>query len=735
MKLVIAEKPSVARTIAKIIGANKKQDGYLYGNGYVVSWCVGHLVGLANPDEYDEKYSKWKYEDLPIIPDEWTFVLNPGTEKQYRILERLMTSDKTDSIVVATDAGREGELIFRLVYNMVGSNKPFERLWISSMEDSAIKEGFDNLKKGTDYDRLYESAIARAKADWLVGMNGTRLFTTLYYSKLTIGRVQTPTLAMIAERDYKINNFAQDKFYHIELDLGEFKVKSERLEKEADAKSLMEFCQGKKAIISQAKKENKKNKPPLLFDLTTLQREANRMFSYTAKQTLDYTQNLYEKKLVTYPRTDSRYITDDMQETVKELVHIIDADAKANIKRITNNKKVTDHHAIIPTKYSLSTNLSALTKQERAVYELIKTKLMAATSTDYKYEQVTIVAKVEDKKFKASGKTELDLGFKKIENDFKARLGMKKDSKAKTESTLPKISKNDEYEIVAMNQTEGITSPPKHFTEDTLLSAMEKAGSEELDKSLDTEKKGLGTPATRAGIIEKLLKVGYIERQKKNLLVTEKGESLVKVVPDNLKSAKKTSEWENILTEISTGDKDSAEFMGDIEKEVVELVKEYPSKKVSIAFRSPNDKREVVGKCPRCTSPIYESEKNYYCGNRDCNFSIWKNDRFFESKKKELTKPMVKALLEKGRIKCANLYSEKKDKYYEAYVYLVDTGKYVNYKLVFFKSKTADEGNIKEKKGVKTKKNINSNENNIEDEKIEINNDDSNKEAENQGQK
>lgn len=724
MKLVIAEKPSVARNIAKIIGANKKQEGYLYGNNYIVSWCVGHLVGLANPDEYDSKYSKWRYEDLPIIPEEWTFNLNPGTEKQFSLLDKMINSDKVNSIVVATDAGREGELIFRLVYNMTGSNKPFERLWISSMEDSAIREGFENLKPGHDYDRLYDSALSRAKADWIVGMNGTRLFTTMYNSILTVGRVQTPTLAMIAERDYKIDNFIQDKFYHIELTLGgnqttsatdskpTFTVKSEKFDNESEAEKLMKFCDGKKANITKVKKKVKRNKPPLLFDLTTLQREANRLFGFTAKQTLDCTQNLYEKKIVTYPRTDSRYITEDVQDTLTYIVKSINPEAKVNTKRVTNSSKVTDHHAIIPTRESVNKNISSLPKNERYVFELIKMKIQSATNKDYAYEQVTVIAKVENVEFKALGRTDLELGFKKIEDDFKAKVRYNKSSNKSNDNSLPVIKKGEIYDILNIEKKDGLSSPPKHFTEDTLLSAMERAGNEDLDKSLDTEKKGLGTPATRAGIIEKLLKVGYVKRDKKNLLVTDKGTSLIEVIPENLKSAQRTAHWENTLTEISKGSVNSDEFISDIEKEIKELVVEVPKNKKNVVFKNERkysknkgnksrengrnskheDTRVSLGKCPRCGSPVYESDKVFYCDNRECEFAMFKSDNFFEKKKKKLTKTMAKAFLSKGRVDVKKLYSEKKDTYYDATVVLEDTGKWVNYKLEFNNSNQNNAG-------------------------------------------
>lgn len=681
MKLVVAEKPSVAMSIAKVIGANEKQNGYLVGNGYMVSWCIGHLVSLAKPEDYDERYTKWQREDLPILPENWLFTINEGTKKQFKLLEKLMKSDEVKSIIEATDSGREGELIFRLVYNKSGTNKPFERLWISSMEDGAIKTGFENLNAGKLYEPLYQSALARSKADWLVGLNATRLFTTVYHNKLSVGRVQTPTLAMIVERDMKIETFVKEKFYHVELDLGEFKVKSERINTVEEADNLVEFCRGKKAIITEVKKDLRRQKPPKLFDLTSLQREANRLFGYTAKQTLDYTQSLYEKKLVTYPRTDSRFITQDMMESVSSLISALtEQTASLDINRIIDDKKVTDHHAIIPTSQSLTIKDTEVPKNEWNILQLIQTKLLAAVSLDYVFEEIAVKAQVEEKNFGANTKIPVEMGFKKVEDSFKRSMDIKIEDEPKTNSMLMKLVENTVFDIDGVEKEEGMTTPPKAFTEDTLLSAMEKAGIEELDESLEIEKQGLGTPATRAAIIEKLISTGYIVRKKKNLISTDKGQELIRIVPDQLKSAELTAQWENKLTEIAVGKRDADTFLLEIQNEVQDLVKAYDSVEETGLFKQ---EKEVIGKCPRCSTDVYEGMKNFYCANDQCKFSMWKEDRFFTGKKKTLTKKMATTLLSKGKVKVTKLYSEQKDKYYDAVVVLDDTGTWVNYKLEF----------------------------------------------------
>jgi DNA topoisomerase-3 len=682
MKLVIAEKPSVARAIAGVLGANEKKEGYLIGNGYMVSWCIGHLVSLATPEEYDQKYLSWQYKDLPISPSKWRFSVNKKTEKQYRILEKLIKQEQVTSLVEATDSGREGELIFRLLYDNVGVQKPFERLWISSMEDSAIKLGFDQLKSGTDYENLYQSAISRAKADWIVGLNATRLFTTTYNSKLTVGRVQTPTLAMIADRDEKIKHFQKQKYYYVHLDLGDFIVKSSRLDLLDDAEQLIRFCSGKNAVVKDVIKDLKKKKPPKLYDLTTLQREANRYYGYTAQQTLEYAQSLYEKKLITYPRTDSCFITVDMEDSARALIDGFGGLESPNITRIINDEKVSDHHAIIPTKSSMNLKKDQIPSSEATIFNLIKMKLIAAVGLDFIYEEILVNVDVEGKEFSAKEIVLIELGFKKVEDDLKKFLGQKLDETGKESMALKKLKENDAFSIQSVEQLEGWTSPPKYFTEDTLLSAMERAGVEELDEALDVEKKGLGTPATRASIIEKLIHIGYVERKIKNLMVTDKGTELIKIVPDRIKSTQLTAQWENRLTEIANGNDSADQFIQEIQNEISELVASYIDFKDSTLFRST---KESIGNCPRCLSEVYEGNKNFYCSNKVCEFSMWKEDKFFTGKKKKLSKAMAIALLTKGKIKVKNLYSEKKDTNYDATVILKDTGTWVNYQLEFDK--------------------------------------------------
>lgn len=681
MKLVIAEKPSVARTIASVLGASEKKDGYIQGNGYIITWCIGHLVALAPPKIYDEKYDKWRYEDLPILPLSWKLQVKEKTKKQYKVIEKLMKDERVNSIIEATDAGREGELIFRLVYDNASCDKPYERLWISSMEDSAIKAGFDDLHQGKNYQNLYQAAMARSQADWIVGLNATRLFTTVYNTKLSVGRVQTPTLSMIVERDLEIKNFKKEKFYHVLLNLGEFTVKSKRLNDLKEANDLTLHCEGQTAMITDVLPEIRKNKAPKLFDLTTLQREANRYYGYTAKQTLDYAQSLYEKKFITYPRTDSRFITADMSETVQDIIDKIGVVDMPNVNRLINDAKVSDHHAVIPTFSSLKVDEGKVPSTELKILNLIKMKLLTAVSLDYVYEEVSVVADVNQNEFKAMEKTCIEIGYKTVEDEFKKTLSDKAKLEADAnEVKLIKIDKGDTYDIKGIKKTDHITSPPKHYTEDTLLSAMERAGVEELDESLDTEKKGLGTPATRASIIERLIQVAYIERKKKNIISTSKGNELIKIVPERIKSPTLTAEWENRLTEIASGTFSAEQFMNDIKLEMKELVSAYTEVKDFNTFETT---REVIGSCPRCQTEVYESKTNFYCSSDDCNFNMWKEDKFFKLKKKKITKAIAKALLAKGKTKVKGLYSEKKDKTYDATIVLNDTGTWVNYKLEF----------------------------------------------------
>ena len=566
MKLVIAEKPSVAISIAKVIGANKKKDGYYEGNGYRVSWCVGHLIQMANPDAYDEKYAKWNMADLPIIPSDYKYEVAKATKKQFNILKKLMNDKEVDTVINACDAGREGESIFRLVYNQVNCKKKMKRLWISSMEDNAIKEGFDNLKDGKDYDNLFESAQARAVADWLVGMNISRLYSCLYQQNYSVGRVQTPTLAMIVKRDDEIANFKKEKYYTVELSTNGFTLSTDRIDDEIAAEQLISLV-GDKIEITDIIQKEKITKPDLPFDLTTLQRECNKFFGYSAKQTLDYAQSLYEKKLITYPRTDSRCLTEDMiVSTVNNILGKNDFDTE-RIKVVFDSKKVTDHHAIIPTVSSLSEGLSGIPESEAKVYRLISNKLHASVGYPLIENTTKIVASFDGFEFTSSGKVIKDEGFSKYLKEYK--------SKKNEDIELPDVKVGDVFEVENKEIKEKFTQPQKHFTEDTLLKAMEIAGNDALEKDAEVERKGLGTPATRAGIIENLIFKGFVERDKKNLIATHKGISLVTIVADSFKSAETTAKWEMELTEIAQGKTSKEEFLKDIESEIQEAVLKY----------------------------------------------------------------------------------------------------------------------------------------------------------------
>jgi len=566
MKLVIAEKPSVAISIAKVIGANKKKDGYYEGNGYRVSWCVGHLIQMANPDAYDEKYAKWNMADLPIIPSDYKYEVAKATKKQFNILKKLMNDKEVDTVINACDAGREGESIFRLVYNQVNCKKKMKRLWISSMEDSAIKEGFDNLTDGKDYDNLFESAQARAIADWLVGMNISRLYSCLYQQNYSVGRVQTPTLYMIVKRDDEISNFKKEKYYTVELSMNGFTLSTDKIGDEITAEQLINLI-GDNIEITDVIQKEKITKSDLPFDLTTLQRECNKFFGYSAKQTLDYAQSLYEKKLITYPRTDSRCLTEDMiVSTVNNILGKNDFDTE-RIKVVFDSKKVTDHHAIIPTVSSLSEDLSGIPESEAKVYRLISNKLHASVGYPLIENTTKIVASFDGFEFTSSGKVIKDEGFSKYLKEYK--------SKKSEDAVLPDVSIGDVLSIENKEIKEKFTQPPKHFTEDTLLKSMEIAGNEALEKGVEVERKGLGTPATRAGIIENLIYKGFVERDKKNLIATHKGISLVTIVSDTFKSAETTAKWEMELADIAKGKSSKEKFLKDIESEIQEAVLKY----------------------------------------------------------------------------------------------------------------------------------------------------------------
>ena len=683
-QLVIAEKPSVARSIAAVIGATEKQTGYWQGGGYLVSWCIGHLVSFAEAGQYDEKYCKWKYEDLPILPQPWQFIVPDEKKQQFEVLRALLNRPDVDSVTAAADAGREGELIFRFVYQMAGCTKPVKRLWVSSMEDAAIREGFANLRPDSDYDALYQSALCRAKADWLVGINATRLFSVLYHKTLTVGRVQTPTLKMLVDRDAKILRFQKEKYYTVGIQSGSLKAGSGRIASMDEADTLRKACAGASAICSSVKREKKTEQPPKLYDLTTLQREANRLFGFTAKQTLDYAQQLYEKKLLTYPRTDSQYLTEDMGQTAQHLVFDLlellpfaqELALTPEVGRILNSKKVSDHHAIIPTSEFVKQGFTGLAESECKLMNLVCAKLLCAVAALHEYETVTAVFSCAGNEFTAKGKTVLVPGWKEIDQRFRATL--KADTEEEVLNALPELAEGQNFSVTT-DISEHFTSPPKAYTEDTLLSAMERAGAEDMPE--EAERKGLGTPATRAAILEKLVQMGFAQRKGKQLVPTKDGINLAVVLPESLTSPALTAEWENRLTEIAKGNADPDEFMAEIETQVRQLVKTYSciSADKQNLFQS---ERVIIGKCPRCGENVYEGKKNFYCGNRGCQFVMWKNDRFFEQRKKAFTPKIAAALLKNGKAKVKGLYSEKTGKTYDATVLLADTGgKYVNYRV------------------------------------------------------
>ena len=689
MILVIAEKPSVGAAIGKVLGASSRKDGCLEGNNYIVSWCVGHLVGLADASSYDERFAKWRYSDLPIVPDEWLFEVPKDKQKQFKVLRDLMLDKRVTELVCATDAGREGELIFRLVYKKAGCTKPFKRLWISSLEDSAIREGFAHLRGSGEYDRLYEAALARSKADWIVGINGTRLFSTLYHKKLVVGRVQTPTLAMLVEREGKITTFHKEKYFNVHISKDSLTADMEKVKTEDEAKAIAAACNKKQAVVSSLKKETKTVNPPKLYDLTTLQREANRYYGFTAQQTLDLVQSLYEKKLLTYPRTDSQFITEDMESTARQVIGIVSRKLplfegiahKPDIGRITNNAKVTDHHAIIPTVQLENQDLTELPESEQKIIRLIAMRLLSATGEKHIYDETSVTLTCEGYEFKAKGKTVVQDGWKAIERCFKETLKSKE--KDEPERSLPSLNEKDILSSVDASVTEHYTSPPKPYTEDSLLSAMETAGNAEFDD--DTEKKGLGTPATRAGIIEKLVKGGFVERKGKSLVPTKDGNNLVCVLPEQITSPSMTAEWENTLMQIERGNADADKFLSGIVGMTSDLVKAYPFLSDAEANRFDTG-RESIGKCPRCGSPVYVGKGNYYCSNKECSFCMWEDNKFFSSKKKKLTKKIAAELLDKGWCRVTGLYTPKRPQLYDAVIRLDDTGgKYVSFKMEFDK--------------------------------------------------
>ena len=672
MKLIITEKPSVAQSIALVLGAKSRKDGYLEGAGYIVSWCLGHLFELARAESYGEKYAKWKREDLPIIPAKWQFVLSKGKEERFAILRELMLRTDVTEVVSACDAGREGELIFRTVYYMAGCTKPMKRLWISSMEDETIRNGFATLKPGNYYDGLYNAALCRAKADWIVGINATRLFSTTYHRTLNVGRVLSPTLAMLVEREAQISGFTPKSFYTVNVTAHGMNAVSERFETAQEAQKLLESCKSSPLIVKTVERKEKSEKAPLLYDLTALQREANRLLGYTAQQTLDYLQSLYEKKLCTYPRTDSRYLTEDMQKIVPEIVRAAlqicnfpskNAD-ELQILQICNSSKVTDHHAIIPTIAVAAADVSALPKGEREILMLVAKRLVASVSESYRYAETIVTLDCGGAALTAKGKTVLEKGWKRDNIE---------------DNPLPKLTEGEVLDVEDITVKEGKTTPPKRFTEDTLLAAMESAGKEDMPD--DAERKGIGTPATRASILEKLVATGFAKREKTSLFPAGCGSSLVAVLPEELQSPLLTAEWENELKAVEKGEMSPEQFMSGISEMIAEIVKTYTPVKGSEKL-FPSD-RDVIGKCPRCGGNVTESKLGFFCEHSDCRFGLWKDNRFFSSKRVALNKKVAIALLADGKVHMDKLYSEKTGKEYSADIILVDNGETVRFTLEF----------------------------------------------------
>ena len=695
MKLVIAEKPSVAQSLAAVLGAATRRDGYLEGNGWLVSWCLGHLAGLADAATYNPDYAKWRYDDLPILPETWRFTIAKDKRDQFDVLRTLLRREDVTEVVNACDAGREGELIFRTVYCLAGCQKPMKRLWISSMEDSAIWEGFAHLRPGADYDGLHQAALCRAKADWLVGINATRLFSVLYHRTLNIGRVMSPTLALIVQREAEIDAFKPVPFYTVALDLPGLTAASARMDKKTDAEQLKTACQGSTVTVKQVDRRDKSEKPPALYDLTTLQRDANRLLGFTAQQTLDYLQNLYEKKLCTYPRTDSRYLTSDMAEGLPVLVNLV-ANAmpfrkgiaiSCNAAAVINDKKVTDHHAVIPTRNIREADLSALPVGERAILELVALRLLCAVAPPYIYDETSVTVDCGGSEFTAKGRTVKNQGWRALDAAYRASMKNAEPDKDTEDKALPELAEGQALSVSGAAVKEGKTTPPKHFTEDTLLSAMETAGKDDMPEN--AERKGLGTPATRAGILEKLVSTGFLERKKSKktvqLLPSHDAISLITVLPEQLQSPLLTAEWEYRLGEIERGELSPEDFMAGISAMLRELVETYQVIKGTEYLFSPP--REVVGKCPRCGGEVAEMQKGFFCQNEGCKFAIWKNSKWWEMKRKQPTKAIVTALLKDGRAHVSGLYSEKSGKTYNATVILEDDGKYANFKLEFDRQK------------------------------------------------
>ena len=717
MYLVIGEKPSVSQALAKILKAEKKEDGYLAGEDCLVSWCFGHLAEYASPESYDEKYGKWDFSDLPIIPGEWKLIVAKDKKGQLAVLKKLLRRKDLSYVVNACDAGREGELIFQHVYDLSGSTLPVKRLWISSMEDSAIREGFADLKDGKEYRNIREASVCRAKADWLVGMNATRAYTTKYFKKLAVGRVQTPTLAMLVEREERIRDFKKEKYFAVHISCGEVEAASERMDSRKEAEGITRECQGSQAQVMSVVKEEKAVSPPRLYDLTTLQRDANRIFGLTAKETLEYLQSLYEKKLATYPRTDSQFLSDDMGQTAGKVIEAVlysglfgesilsgqDVPV-SDIGRVLDSKKVSDHHAVIPTVGIEEADLLELPEEERKVLSLIASRLLCATGEKHLYETVKAEISCGGHTFSASGKRVTHNGWKDFEDMLKRSFKIAEDMEEKEsegdmeavknrkDAKLPELSEGQVFENVQADISEHFTSAPKHFTEDQLLLSMETAGKGEFDNG--TEKKGLGTPATRAGIIEKLVSSGYAARKGRQLLPTPEGMELIAVMPEYLRSAAMTAEWENGLLRMEKGELDSADFMQGITELVGKILEGCRGIPESELYRF--HRKESVGSCPLCGEEVFEGKKNFYCGSRECSFSLWKENRYLSGMKKKIDRKMAQELLKSGRSHAKDLYSAKKDQTFEADIVMKTEDGRINFSLEFPKR---EEGKQKGKKG------------------------------------
>ena len=675
-RLVIAEKPSVAQSIAAVLGATVKKDGYYEGSGYRVSWCLGHLAELSEPAAYNKQYESWRLEDLPILPQTFKYRMQPEKRKQFATLQKLLCAADVLEVVNSCDAGREGELIFRTVYELAGCTKPVYRLWISSMEEAAIREGFQNLRPGQDYDGLFQAALCRAKADWLVGVNASRFFSLIYDRTLNIGRVMSPTLALLVQREAEIAAFTPEDYYTIQLDCGMFCASSERMKEKKEAEQLAAQCSGS-AVVQNVSCLKKTEKAPLLYDLTTLQREANRIYGFTAQQTLDYLQSLYEKKLCTYPRTDSRYITEDMERSLPAYVNAAcviwgqEPDGKLHAKQVCDSSRVTDHHAIVPTQSVASCQLDDLPSGEREILRLVARSLLCAVSEPYEYLDTKATLLCGGKPFTAKGKTVVRPGWRRFLSETES-----------TDPVLPELHEGQTLKIQSATVREGQTKPPAHLTEDTLLSAMENAGAKEMPEN--AERKELGTPATRAGVLEKLVSTGFVQRKKvKNrtvLVPTDVGKALITVLPEQLQSPQLTAEWEQKLKEIEVGAYPK-DFLDGIAAMLKDMTASYAPVPGAEALFHPG--RKYVGKCPRCGSKVFESQKGFFCEGRKCSFALWKNSFFFTRKRIEFTAPIAEALLRDGRVALTGCYSEHTGKAYNCVAVLTDDGKKAGYQIQF----------------------------------------------------